>query len=332
MRVELKITAGPAKGQIFTFDGADRFLFGRAEDARISLPNDPYVSRQHFLLEISPPDCKVTDLDSKNGLFVNRIRYGGRKPPKPGVTQAPNGAQSAYLKDGDEIIVGDTRMKVFIQTDIFCIKCGKDIPLKEKEKTSFVGNTYLCSDCRQQEDTKKPLQQEMTPPSSAPKSEKRRVVRCIRCNKDVTHEAGARGQVAGAEYVCKKCRKEETTGPLGLIEQMLNAAVARKAAPGSPVIQSYHIEKEIGRGGMGLVYKAIDERTGQPVAIKTMLPHVASNPDNVRTFQREIEVTRQLQHSNIVQLFDHGNAQGTFYPINKLQNEIEGPLGVSLIE
>lgn len=314
MQVELKIIAGPAKGQNFTFDGSDRFLFGRAADARISLPNDPYVSRQHFLLEISPPDCKVTDLDSKNGLFVNGIRYGGRKPPKKGVIQAPNGAQSTYLKNGDEVIVGDTRMKVFIQTDIFCIKCGGIIPLKEKEESTFVGDTYLCRNCRQQEDTQKPVSKKISPPPAPHETTgKYRIVHCIRCNKDVTKEAGARGQVAGAEYVCKKCRKDETTGPLGLIEQMLNAAVARKTAPGTPVIQSYHIEKEIGRGGMGLVYKATDERTGRPVAIKTMLPHVASNPDNVRTFQREIEVTQQLQHPNIVRLFDHGNAQGTFY-------------------
>jgi len=312
MRVEIKITAGPAKGQHFTFDGSDRFLFGRAADARISLPNDPYVSRQHFLLEISPPDSKVTDLDSKNGLFVNGTRYGGRKPPRTGVMQAPNGAQSTYLKDGDEIVVGDTRMKVFILTDVLCIKCGKKIDQEEQDKSTFVSDTYLCSNCKRKEAIKTSLSEEIVPPSSAPKSGKRKI-HCIRCNKDVTNEAGARGQVAGAEYVCKNCRKEETTGPLGLIEQMLNDAVAKKTPPDSPVIQSYHIEKEIGRGGMGLVYKATDERTGQPVAIKTMLPHVAANPDSVRVFQREIEVTRQLQHPNIVRLFDHGNAQGTFY-------------------
>ena len=74
MQVEINIIAGPARGKSFTFDEPDRFLFGRALDAHVSLPNDPYVSRQHFLLEISPPDCKITDLNSKNGIFVNTTR------------------------------------------------------------------------------------------------------------------------------------------------------------------------------------------------------------------------------------------------------------------
>ncbi|MDY0094537.1 MAG: protein kinase [Candidatus Vecturithrix sp.] len=115
MKVELQVIAGPAAGQQFTFDKPDCFLFGRSEEAHISLPNDPYVSRQHFLLEISPPDCKLRDLNSKNGVFVNGIRYGGRKPPIPGIQQAPNGVREVHLKDRDEIIIGDTRICISIE-------------------------------------------------------------------------------------------------------------------------------------------------------------------------------------------------------------------------
>ncbi len=115
MKVELQVIAGPAAGQQFTFDKPDCFLFGRSEEAHISLPNDPYVSRQHFLLEISPPDCKLRDLNSKNGVFVNGIRYGGRKPPIPGIQQAPDGVREVHLKDRDEIIVGDTRICISIE-------------------------------------------------------------------------------------------------------------------------------------------------------------------------------------------------------------------------
>src|SRR5262249_53410462 len=77
LRVQISVNAGPAKGQSFTFEQPDCFLFGRALDARVSLPDDPYVSRHHFVLEISPPDCKVTDLESKNGTYVNTLRLGG---------------------------------------------------------------------------------------------------------------------------------------------------------------------------------------------------------------------------------------------------------------
>ncbi len=330
MRVEITITAGPAQGQHFVFDESDRFLFGRTADARVSLPNDRYVSRQHFLLEISPPQCKVTDLDSKNGLFVNGVRYGGRKSAGPGIIQAPDGIQSTYLNEGDEIIVGDTRMRVAIYTDIFCVDCGKSIPTEEKAQAAFVGNTYICPQCRQKRNDETTSAGQTGEPNetthfSYTTDTGKHEVQCIRCHKDVTEEAGVRGQVPGAEYVCKACRERETTGPVELIEKMLNEAVSQQqpSKPSSEFsVSGYRIEKKIARGGMGVVYKANDTRNQRPVAIKTMLPHVAANPEGIRTFQREIEVTRQLAHPNIVRLLDHGNAEGTFYFILEY---VDGP-------
>ena len=104
MRVELHVTSGPAMGRHFHFNKPDCFLFGRANDAHISLPKDLYVSRQHFFLEISPPLCKLRDLHSKNGVFVNGVRYGGRVPLPKGIKQAP--INEVLLKNGDKIIVG----------------------------------------------------------------------------------------------------------------------------------------------------------------------------------------------------------------------------------
>ena len=101
---------------------------------------------------------------------------------------------------------------------------------------------------------------------------------------------------------------------------MLNAAVSERTLSESFSVRGYHIEKKIARGGMGMVYRAVDNNTNQLVAIKTMLPHVAANPGGVRTFQREIEVTRQLTHPNIVQLLEHGKAEGTFYFVLEFVN------------
>jgi len=117
MRVEIYVIAGPAKGKRFTFDKPDCFLFGRIADAHLSLPNDLYVSRQHFLVETSLTQCKLRDLNSKNGVVVNGIRYGGKNPPPTGIKQSPNGIKEVQLKNGDEIAVGDTRIKVSIQPD-----------------------------------------------------------------------------------------------------------------------------------------------------------------------------------------------------------------------
>lgn len=112
MKVNIEVTAGPARGRVFHINQADLFIVGRAKDSKISLPNDPYLSRQHFVLEIAPPNCKITDLGSKNGTFVNGVRYGGRKPDTK-IKQAPDGAMSITIQAG-EIVVGDTRMKVSV--------------------------------------------------------------------------------------------------------------------------------------------------------------------------------------------------------------------------
>jgi pSer/pThr/pTyr-binding forkhead associated (FHA) protein len=118
MQVEICITTGPTKGQCVLLDKPGRFSCGRSLNARVSLPNDPYVSNYHALFEILPSEeCKITDLDSKNGIVVNGIRYGGEKPPKAGIAQALHGMKEVQLKNGDEITVGDTSMEVKIQLD-----------------------------------------------------------------------------------------------------------------------------------------------------------------------------------------------------------------------
>jgi len=256
MRVEISIIAGPAKGQHFLFEKPDRFLFGRALDARVSLPNDPYVSRQHFLLEISPPECKITDLESKNGTFVNGVRYGGRKPAAKDVKQAPSGMLEVALRDGDRVTVGDTEMLVMITLPP---------PPQETDREQTV--SFVSSAKTDQDQTANPL--------------------------------GMLGQL-----LQNAAKKKQVESPV---------IITPKAENGMPQIPNYLIESMIDRGGMGMVYKGRDLRKNTPVAIKIMLPQMATNPDNVKSFQREIDVTRQLKHQNIVELFDHGKSESLFY-------------------
>lgn len=137
MYVEIHVTAGPAKGRSFIFKNPGNLLFGRDADAHISVPDDQYVSRQHFVLEIDPPMCKLRDLNSTNGVFVNGVHYGGRIPPQAGTKQAQDGIKEVVLKNGDEIAVRDTRIKISIQSS-----SGED-PSAEilvPSKTSLIAN------------------------------------------------------------------------------------------------------------------------------------------------------------------------------------------------
>lgn len=67
----------------------------------------------------------------------------------------------------------------------------------------------------------------------------------------------------------------------------------------------YEILEEIGRGGMGLVFKARHEKLGRFVALKMLAPHLATNPKMRARFLREAKLQAKLSHPNVVNIFDY---------------------------
>jgi serine/threonine protein kinase len=78
--------------------------------------------------------------------------------------------------------------------------------------------------------------------------------------------------------------------------------------PGWPTIPGYAIEAVLGTGGMGTVYKARQLSLDRPVALKVMSSKWAADPLFVARFTREAFAAAQLNHPNIVQIFDIGSA------------------------
>jgi serine/threonine protein kinase len=83
--------------------------------------------------------------------------------------------------------------------------------------------------------------------------------------------------------------------------------------PGRPSIPGYEILGELGRGGMGVVYKARDLRLKRVVAIKTVLPRAAA-PHRLVRFLSEAEAVAQFQHPNIVPIYEAGQLEGADGP------------------
>ena len=77
------------------------------------------------------------------------------------------------------------------------------------------------------------------------------------------------------------------------------------AAPGSKVLLEgkYLLDGELGRGGMGRVFKAVDESLGRRVAIKFLLPEHQSNPIAVDRFRREARAMAAVHHENVVRIY-----------------------------
>ncbi len=120
-------------------------------------------------------------------------------------------------------------------------------------------------------------------------------VECANCGRRDQTEASAANEKM--TFLCEECREE----------------LKRQLQP----VPGYEVIKVLGRGGMGCVMLARDEKSGRSVAIKTLLPEVAVTEQSLKRFMREIDVAAALDHPNIVRFIESGTHNGAVYLINE---------------
>jgi serine/threonine protein kinase len=79
------------------------------------------------------------------------------------------------------------------------------------------------------------------------------------------------------------------------------------------VLGGFKIERELGRGGMGVVYKAHELSLNRKVALKVLAPRLSSDEEFIKRFKREAMVVAALDHPNIVKVLSYGQAEGVHY-------------------
>jgi serine/threonine protein kinase/WD40 repeat protein len=79
------------------------------------------------------------------------------------------------------------------------------------------------------------------------------------------------------------------------------------------VLGDFHLIREVGRGGMGVVYEAVQESLGRHVALKVLPPSAVLDPRLLRRFKREARAAAKLHHTNIVPVFGVGEHENTHY-------------------
>jgi serine/threonine protein kinase len=79
------------------------------------------------------------------------------------------------------------------------------------------------------------------------------------------------------------------------------------------VLGGYKIEREIGRGGMGVVYKAHELSLNRKVALKVLSQRFASDEEFIKRFKREAQIVAALNHPNIVNILSYGEERGLYY-------------------
>jgi serine/threonine-protein kinase len=83
--------------------------------------------------------------------------------------------------------------------------------------------------------------------------------------------------------------------------------------PGQHFGNRYQIVEEIGRGGMGVVYKAIDKEISRVVALKIIRPELSSDEAMIEQFKRELILAREISHEHVIRIHDLGEERGIRY-------------------
>jgi serine/threonine protein kinase/Tol biopolymer transport system component len=140
---------------------------------------------------------------------------------------------------------------------------------------------------------------------------------------------------ARSEYVADACRDDEalyreatdlltaSDASGEFLEQPAIERLARSVAADGPSLRAgerlgaYTLDRPIGAGGAGEVWRARDERLARDVAIKVLLPHVSTDADRVRRFIDEARTAGSLNHSNILTVYDVGEHHGVPYLVTE---------------
>lgn len=97
----------------------------------------------------------------------------------------------------------------------------------------------------------------------------------------------------------------------------------------------YEIQEELGQGGFGIVYKALDKTLNRTVAVKVLHPNLVNDPSFLGRFRQEAQLAAQMDHANLVTVHDFGEFEGRYFIVmnylsgGSLKELIkkEGPLG-----
>ena len=245
---------------------------------------DVRLSRWHFMIQMRPPNAYICDMGSTNHTYANDFKDGRHL------------TSVVELKEGDVIKVGRTFLKAHITPEepakrpkLPCTKCGKELDgLERKASDEISGQDFLCEECKKRHEwfPKHAKPANVKGRGKPPKAKERTLeIPCHNCG-------GALGELANSDgraeelrdvalYLCRKC-----------------------ASQGKGTIGRYLILDELGAGGMGVVHRALCKATGRLVAIKELLPDTSMEDNVLKVFHREISITRELTHPNIVRFYD----------------------------
>ncbi len=109
---------------------------------------------------------------------------------------------------------------------------------------------------------------------------------------------------------CVQCGTELT--PTGPSPETVRSSF-REIERGTTLFGRYEVIEEIGSGGMGSVYRVVDQQINEVVALKIIRPDIAMDSEVIERFTQELKTARKIAHRNVCRMFDIGEDDGTHY-------------------
>jgi len=98
-------------------------------------------------------------------------------------------------------------------------------------------------------------------------------------------------------------------GPAAATETLVTPI--RELTTGTTFARRYQIIEELGKGGMGRVYKVFDTEVREKLALKLLKPEIAADADTIERFRNELRLARTVSHRNVCRMHDLGREEGT---------------------
>ena len=128
--------------------------------------------------------------------------------------------------------------------------------------------------------------------------------------------------------ICPKCRLENpdgtrfcgqcgaslspTAGPTAPKSQTMSLPL-RELASGATLAGRYEVIEELGKGGMGRVYKVLDKEIREKLALKLLNSEIAADEPTIERFRNELKLARTISHRHICRMYDLGREEGAYY-------------------
>ncbi len=113
---------------------------------------------------------------------------------------------------------------------------------------------------------------------------------------------------------CGKCgtkfetEEEVSSSPTKTIE-----TPTEELTRGSIIADRYEVIEELGKGGMGKVFRVEDKKIKEEIALKLIKPEIAADKKTIERFSNELKFARKIAHRNVCKMYDLGEEEGTYY-------------------